>query len=100
MRKILLIILLLACRLVSARSYTTTFPNTESPISQGGNWLNGQTTGTVWTNVNTTPGIAIGTMIGNQGPPQQYADSTAVVNGTWGPDQDVSVTVKIITPTS
>jgi hypothetical protein len=72
-----------------SHTYTTKFPLTENPISENGAWINGKTVGLDWTNVRTTPGFAFGTEIGNSG----YDDSTAVLAGTWGPDQTVEATV-------
>jgi hypothetical protein len=43
-----------------ARTYTTSFALTEDPISEGGNWINGKTTGIDWANLATTNGMAIG----------------------------------------
>jgi hypothetical protein len=43
-----------------ARTYTTTFPLTENPISEGGNWINGKAVGLDWANLATTNGMAIG----------------------------------------
>jgi hypothetical protein len=42
-------------------SYSTTFPLTENPISEGGSWTNGGATGLGWANVQTTPGLSFGT---------------------------------------
>ena len=72
-----------------ARTYTTNFPLTENPISEGGNWINGGTVGLDWTNVSTTPGLAIGRDPGTT----NYDDSTALLTGSWGPNQTVSATV-------
>ena len=33
------------------RTYTTNFPLTENPISEGGKWTNGQTVGLDWANM-------------------------------------------------
>jgi len=46
--------------------YATTFSRAENPISEGGQWLNGQTDGIDWTDIRTTPGFAFGTEIGEQ----------------------------------
>src|SRR6266852_9399628 len=74
--------------------YTTTFSRAENPISEGGNWLNGQGDGLDWTNVRTTPGFAFGTELGGNRPePQRYDDSTALLTGTWGPNQTAQATV-------
>jgi hypothetical protein len=79
--------------------YTTTFSRAENPISEGGKWLNGQSDGLDWTNVRTTPGFAFGTEIGGNRPdPQKYDDSTAILKGTWGPNQTVQATVRSVNP--
>jgi len=70
-------------------TYTTNFPLTENPISEGGKWINGGTTGLDWANVRTTSGLAYGTQSGSNG----YDDSTALLAGNWGSNQDVSATV-------
>jgi hypothetical protein len=41
---------------VSLPSYSTSFPATENPISEGGVWTNGGTTGLDWQNARTTTG--------------------------------------------
>jgi chitodextrinase len=76
---------------VSLRPYSTTFPLTENPISEGGNWINGKMVGLDWNDVQTTPGLAFGTESGTNG----YDDSTAVLTGTWGPDQWAQATVHL-----
>jgi len=38
--------------------YITSFPLTENPISEGGKWINGLTTGLDWSDVRTVSGIA------------------------------------------
>ena len=74
-----------------ANSYATSFPLSENPISEGGRWINGGTVGLGWTNVSTTPGLAIGQQIG-----ASYTDATALLTGTWGPDQMASATVHTV----
>lgn len=69
-------------------SYTTAFPLAESPISEGGRWINGGTVGLDWTNVSTTPGLAIGHQVG-----ASYTDATALLTGAWNPDQQATGTV-------
>jgi hypothetical protein len=86
-----------ACVATGGGSYTTTFPLTEDPISEGCRWLNGFTLGIDWGNVQTTPGLAFGTVVSG-GPP--YSDSTAVLSGTWPADQSAQATVHIGTPKS
>jgi len=72
-----------------SQTYTTKFPLTENPISEGGKWINGGTVGLDWTNVSTTPGLAIG----HEGGIVDYTDATALLTGTWGPDQSAMATV-------
>ena len=72
--------------------YSTTFPLTENPISEGGVWTNGLAVGLDWTNVRTTPGLVFGTQTGAGG----YNDSLAVLQGTWSPDQSASATVHTV----
>lgn len=71
-----------------AATYSTKFPLAENPISENGHWINGGTTGLDWTNVGTTPGLAYGTETGSV----NYDDSTALLTGTWGPNQTVQAT--------
>ena len=79
--------------------YSTNFARTENPISEGGEWLNGQKDGLDWTDVRTTPGFAFGTEIGGNRPdPQNYDDSTALLKGSWGPNQTVQATVRSVNP--
>ncbi len=79
-----------------ARTYTTTFPLTENPISEGGNWMNGKVVGLDWSDVQTTPGFAFGAGPMSGG----YDDPTAVVTGAWGPNQTVQATVHSINQSS
>jgi hypothetical protein len=73
------------------QSYTTNVPLTEDLISESGKWINGGTIGLDWGNVETTSGKAFGVSIS-----ANYGDATAVLSGTWGPNQNVQSTVKII----
>ncbi len=77
----------------SGNTYITSFaspPAPENPISEGGNWINGATTGVGWGNVQTTSGLAFGTNVSGAPP---FNDSTAVLSGTWGSDQAATATV-------
>ncbi|HYW37169.1 MAG TPA: hypothetical protein VE957_03570 [Terriglobales bacterium] len=77
----------------SATTYTTNFPLTENPISEGGKWVNGGTVGLDWTNILTTAGIkAYGSSTGSG---SGYDDSTAVLQGygPWGQNQSATGTV-------
>jgi chitodextrinase len=73
----------------SGRTYTTNFPLTENPISEGGSWINGETTGLDWAGVQTTGGIVEGVGPANAA----YSDPTAILAGNWGPNQTVTATV-------
>src|SRR5579863_9874268 len=48
----------------TARTYTTRFPLTENPISEGGNRINGKKDALDWTDVRTISGFAFGTELG------------------------------------
>ena len=86
---VVLAVALLSAVASSARSYETTFPLTENPISEGGAWVNGGSVGLDWTDVATMPGLAYGLETGFGG----YDDATALVSGVWGPEQSVTATV-------
>src|SRR5450631_42353 len=75
------------------RSYTTAFPLTENPISEGGSWINGQTNGIDWHDMSTTPGLAIGHQSGSS-----YTDGTALLTGSWGPNQTGEAVVHAVNP--
>lgn len=75
------------------KSYSTSFPLTENPISENGNWFNGKADGLDWGDVQTTPGLAFGTNSGN------YADPTAILRGTWGANQMAQATVHSVNQT-
>jgi hypothetical protein len=93
------------------RSYRTQFPLTEDPISEGGLWINGRTEGIDWADVVTEKGRAHGGKVrmavaerraeqGNLGagaateaPEGDYDDPTAVLTGSWGPNQHARATV-------
>jgi hypothetical protein len=71
------------------KAYSSSFPLTEDPISEGGNWLNGGTVGLDWSNVQTSSGLAFGTESGSTA----FDDSTAVLSGAWSSDQMAQGTV-------
>jgi len=75
-------------------TYSTSFPLTEDPISEAKRWINGGTTGLDWANVATTSGHAIGDPA-----PANYTDPTALLTGSWGPDQTVSAVVYSVNQT-
>jgi len=73
-----------------ARSYTTTFPATENPVSESGVWIGPAAS---WTVVSTSTGFAHGTQTHNA-PEEYYADSYAMLSG-FGNDQQVDMVVTI-----
>lgn len=77
----------------TGRRYATGFPLTEDPISEGGRWIDGGTVGLDWTNVSTRAGVAIGHQVG-----ASYTDATALVTGSWAPNQEASATVYAANP--
>ena len=77
-----------------SNSYSTTFPNSEDPLSEGGHWINGGVTGLLWHDCQSTPGFAFGTEPGTV----KYDDSTCVLSGTWGSNQSAQVTIEVGTP--
>ncbi len=77
-------------------SYTTSFPLTENPISERGNWINGGTVGLHWKNVRATPGLAFGTESGSGG----FDDSIAVLVGNWIPNQMAQAVVHTVNQNS
>src|SRR5438876_7626560 len=89
-----LLALIVAAVPLEARTYSTSFPLTENPISENGNWINGATNGISWHDVRTTTNLAFGTDSGGT------SDSTALVTGTWGNSQTVQATVRIVASNS
>ena len=82
----------------TGRAYSTSFPNTENPISENNNWINGGACddlrlcpGAATSNVRTRPGLAFGTQTGDVPPP--YTDSGALLAGDWGSDQFVQIVI-------
>ena len=69
-------------------TYTTNFPLSENPISDGGRWVNGGIFGK--TDVQTAPGKAYGTMVSFNG--SQFIDSCACLSG-FGPNHEVLCTI-------
>ncbi len=74
--------------------YTTNFPLRENPISENNSWSNGKAHGIDWQNVRTRPGFAFFTKPNVD----NYDDSTAILKGTWGPNQWVRAVVRIPNP--
>lgn len=73
-------------------SKTTTFPSDENPISEGGDWVNGATTGVDWGDVKTVSGTAYGVS-----KPSPFSDPTAILTGTFANYQQAQATVYLAT---
>jgi hypothetical protein len=73
--------------------YSTQFAVTENPISEGGHWINGGVTGLLWHDCRTSSKLAFGT----QPATTNFDDSTCLLTGTWGADQQAQATVGIAT---
>jgi len=79
-----------------AGTYSTTFPASENPISEGGHWVVRQSgDASRWGSVQTN-----GTMVLGVSQPGTFGDPTAILTGTWGPNQTVQGTVRIGTPST
>ena len=72
--------------------FTTSFDLTENPISEGGIWRNGAAIGVDWFNCRTASGRVFGT---ETIAAPNYADSTAILTGTWQNNQTVQATVSV-----
>jgi hypothetical protein len=90
----------------SVRSYRTSFPASENPVSEGGIWLNGRKDGVDWADVIAMSGKVYGAVTrmavaerrveqgnldvaaqGEAAPEGDYDDPTAVLAGPWGRNQ-------------
>ena len=98
------------------RSYSTTFDGDETPLSEGGMWLNAKTDGIDWCDVFVGDGHAYGEksrMASAEVRAEQahaegdaaggvsgdYDDPTAVLAGSWGRNQAARATVYSVNPT-
>ena len=78
-----------------ACGYSTTFAESplQMPISEGGIWWNGQQTGKLWSDVYGGLGRAYGAPTNTTNGTGQYADPTAILEGSWNPNQKVTAKV-------
>jgi len=80
-------------------TYSTNFPRAENPISEGGKWISAKAASIDWADVRTTPGFAFGTEPATvTTAPGKYDDSTALLAGTWAPNQGAEATVRSVNP--
>ena len=76
---------------LSARNYATNFASRENPLSENGNWIEGQNAGgDLWGNVQTDGTMAFGTS-----EPTEFGDPTAVLAGRWSATQTAAATAKV-----
>jgi hypothetical protein len=68
--------------------YSTNFPAAESPLSEGGKWINGKTVGVDWNNVQSVPGKAFGAAFA-----AGYDDDIAVLTTSFAANQYAEATV-------
>ena len=98
------------------RSYSTRFEKDESPISEGGLWLNGRKDGIDWCDVLTKDGHAYGEVSRMSSAERRaeqafggatasadvvegdYDDPAAVLTGSWGRNQAARATVYSVNP--
>jgi hypothetical protein len=76
-----------------ATMYQTSFPSSENPLTESGNWINGKQAGLNWSDCASQPGLGYGTQPPGSVGAAVYADSTCVLAGTWGPNQSAQATV-------
>ena len=75
----------------SAQSYATTFDSDENPISEAGRWIQNASVGSPWwQNIKIVGGHASGVDVNQT---SDFQDATAILAGTWGPDQTVEAKV-------
>lgn len=80
-------------RALPVNTYYTEFKGTENPLSEGGLWLGGKTTGGSWNDGRSTPGLFFGNQDGLQGN-GVYTDSIHMLRGSFGPTQSLTSQVK------
>jgi hypothetical protein len=68
-----------ATPVASGSTYSTNFPLTENPISEGGVWVRGGTEGLDWTNPLTTGGHAVAS---TSPTPTRYSDDIAIIKSS------------------
>jgi hypothetical protein len=67
-------------------TYSTTFPATENPISEGGMWVKNLSND--WAEMRTTGGNAVGTQVDNT-----FDDSYSILQGDWGVNYELDAVI-------
>ncbi len=81
---------------IGKRLYATTFALTENPIRETGTWLNGLTDATNWSDCQTGSNPAGGRLAWGDQSDGGFDDSTAILTGTWAPDQYGQATIRTV----
>lgn len=76
--------------------YATNFDVAEDPLSEGGAWIGGFTTGLLWLDHYTSGGVCHGKRFGGTG---STIDPTAIHSGVWGSQQVITAVVDMVTST-
>jgi len=79
-----------------SQTYTTRFPGSENPLSEGGRWTNN---GVDWTRITKEKGIACGTQTGTNTGIYKFDDSYAHLSG-FPPDHEAWGQARIVKPNS
>ncbi len=69
------------CVMAPVGTYSTNFPATENPLSEGGKWINGKATGLDWNNPLTTGGHSVASAPADS--PTRYSDDVAILNPSF-----------------
>jgi hypothetical protein len=70
--------------------YSTSFPNNEDPISEGGKWKNGLTDGLDWADCKIVGGNVVSKQIYTG---DHYNDATAILTGSWNVNHRAKATI-------
>jgi hypothetical protein len=80
------------CSAAASNTYSTDFAGSENPISEGGRWVNGKSSGLAWNNVQTATGKAHGAAFVGLGG-SRYDDCIAHLNTAFTANQYAQGTV-------
>ena len=71
------------CPTAAAEDYFTSFDIAENPLSENGKWVNGQSTGLSWSNVQTASGNAFGARLVDSNGVGRYSDPIAHLSASF-----------------